>query len=421
MRTLISRPGDWFTGWPLWSLSRQLISFVLITEVVGVGSVAFVWPRAPIDHRMLLEFGFLCACVVAHMELTKTVERYRQVTSGTGSFTNSDTAWCIAGAVALPPILANGVVVFVFIWSWIRIWHGRRPLHRWIFTAATVLVATQVQVAVQALDPGVFPGVPTRPEDLGIAVLAGALRWLVNFALVNGAIVLSSPNVRAIQLLENFSERVLELGAFGLGVVAAGLLVYNPLLLAGIVVGVAAMDRGMLVNQFRKAARTDAKTGLHTAGWWHQIAHHLFERAQAAGTAMALLMLDLDHFKRVNDTYGHVAGDHVLRAVAQAISSEIRDCDTAGRWGGEEFAILLPGVDAVEMQAIAERVRRRVPALVVPIPEAETPTVIQDLTISIGGVRYPAPGITGVDELVLAADAALYQAKTNGRNRVHFG
>ena len=421
MRTLIRQPADWLTGWQLWSLSRQLLSFVLITEFVALGSVAFVLPRAPIDHRIWLEFGFLCACVVTHVELTRAVERYRQVTSGTGAFSNADTAWCVAGVVALPPVLANAVVVFVFSYSWMRIWSGRRPAHRWAFSAATVVLATQVQVAIQGLDPGVFPGVPTRPVDLAIATLAGALRWLVNFALVNGAIVLSSPNLRANQLFENFSERVLELGAFGLGVVAAGLMSYNPWLLAGIVVGVAAMDRGMLVNQFRKAARTDAKTGLHTAGWWHQIAHHSFERARVGGTGVALLMLDLDHFKRVNDTYGHVAGDHVLRAVAQAISSEIRDCDSAGRWGGEEFAILLPGVDAAELHAIAERVRRRVPALVVPIPQAEKPAVIQDLTVSIGGVRYPAPGITGVDELVLAADAALYQAKTGGRNRVHFG
>ncbi|HEY0808065.1 MAG TPA: GGDEF domain-containing protein, partial [Pseudonocardiaceae bacterium] len=263
-----------------------------------------------------------------------------------------------------------------------------------------------------------YPGVPTTFAALGLAVVAAALRWLVNFSLVSGAILLSSPNMRAIELLDNIGERIMEVGAFGLGLVAAALLAYDPLLLVGVVVGLAVMHRGVLVAQFRKAARTDSKTGLDTAGWWHQVAEHAFERARVTGASIAALMIDLDYFKRVNDTYGHLAGDKVLQSVAAAINSEIRDCDTAGRWGGEEFVVLIPDVDSIEVRAIAERIRRRVQSLVITLPGQDL--IIEDISASIGCALYPAPGITVVDDLVLAADTAVYAAKNNGRNRVVF-
>ncbi|HEX4725034.1 MAG TPA: GGDEF domain-containing protein [Pseudonocardiaceae bacterium] len=331
---------------------------------------------------------------------------------------DTDTAWCIAAVVALPAVLAGGIIVILFVWLWFRVWKGRRPLYRWVFNTAGVLIATQTAAAILALDPHTYPGVPTTFGALGIAVVAAALRWLVNFSLVSGAILLSSPNMRAIELFDGISERILEVGAFGLGLVAAALLTYNPLLVVGVVVGVAAMHRGLLVAQFRKAARTDSKTGLDTAGWWHQVAEHAFERARVTGATIGALMIDLDHFKRINDTYGHLAGDAVLQTVAAAIGSEIRDADTAGRWGGEEFVVLVPNVDGIEVRAVAERVRRRIQSLVVTMPAQEL--IIQDFSASIGCALYPAAGISTIDDLVLAADTALYAAKNNGRNQVIF-
>jgi GGDEF domain-containing protein len=91
--------------------------------------------------------------------------------------------------------------------------------------------------------------------------------------------------------------------------------------LAGVVIALVAMHRGVLLAQFRRAARTDAKTGLYSPEWWHQMALRALERAEVRGTGMAVLMLDLDHFKVINDTYGHLVGDQVLRAVAQALAA----------------------------------------------------------------------------------------------------
>jgi len=271
---------------------------------------------------------------------------------------------------------------------------------------------------VLALGPGSHPGVPTTVAGFAVAAAAAAVRWLVNYALVIIAILMSSPNMRAAQVLQNIDERVMEIGAFGLGLAAAGVLTFSPILLAGIVAGLMAMHRGLLLAQFRKAARTDPKTDLPTVTWWRQIAEQALDRAVGSGTALAVLLLDLDFFKQINDTHGHLAGDQVLRTVGRALREEIRDYDTAGRWGGEEFVVLVTNVSTVELAAIAERIRRRIQTLVIPVTGTDGPATVENLTISIGGARYPAPGITTLDDLVLVADRALYQAKDAGRNQV---
>jgi len=418
MQALVNWPRKWVKSWALWTVPSRVLVYVLSVEAIGVGIMAVTAVHAPITRTDWIRFAILAGCAVAHVELTRHVDRVRHVTSGVGPVMNTDTAWCIAAVVALPAVLAGGVIVVMGTWQWFRIWRGNRPLYRWIFSTATVLIGTQTAAAILALDPHTYPGVPITAAALGLAVVAAALRWLVNFSLVSGAILLSSPNMRAIELLDNIGERIQEVGAFGLGLVAAALLSYDPILLSGVVIGLAVMHRGVLVAQFRKAARTDSKTGLDTAGWWHQVAENAFERARVSGASIAALMIDLDYFKRVNDTYGHLAGDKVLQSVAAAINSEIRDCDTAGRWGGEEFVVLIPDVDSIEVRAIAERIRRRVQSLVITLPGQDL--IIEDLSASIGCALYPAPGITVVDDLVLAADTAVYSAKNNGRNQVVF-
>ncbi|SEP53714.1 GGDEF domain-containing protein [Amycolatopsis saalfeldensis] len=178
------------------------------------------------------------------------------------------------------------------------------------------------------------------------------------------------------------------------------------------------MHRGVLLAQYRTSSRTDDKTGLHSADWWHQIAERTLDRARIDNVSLAVLMIDLDLFKKINDTYGHPAGDDVLRVVAHAIESEVRHDDAAGRWGGEEFIVLLPGVDGRELGAIAERIRRRIHVLVIPITTDHGPTSVTDLTVSIGGALWPSAGLSTVDDMVLAADSNLYTAKDEGRNRV---
>jgi len=122
-------------------------------------------------------------------------------------------------------------------------------------------------------------------------------------------------------------------------------------------------------------------------------------------------MLDLDHFKRVNDTYGHSVGDEVLRAASQAIASEVRPFDRVFRIGGEEFAAILGGIDSVGARTAAERVRASVAAHAVAVEGAAIPT-----TVSVGVAMGEAT--SDPSTLLRAADAALYRAKTEGRNRI---
>jgi len=130
-----------------------------------------------------------------------------------------------------------------------------------------------------------------------------------------------------------------------------------------------------------------------------------------------VLFLDLDNFKTINDTYGHPNGDLVLRAVGDALRAEIREQDVCGRWGGEEFSIVIPDVHSEEtLRQVAERIRHRVSGVTVTLPDRDM--VLTDLTVSIGGALYPADNITGVDDLLVATDTALYRAKQGGRNRV---
>lgn len=123
-------------------------------------------------------------------------------------------------------------------------------------------------------------------------------------------------------------------------------------------------------------------------------------------------MIDIDHFKVVNDTFGHAAGDHVLRHLATLMKEDLRKIDTLGRLGGEEFAVILPGADSSAAEVFAERLRKQV---------AETPAVLDawtiPLTISIG-VTEIKPGDDSADDALTRADRALYRAKECGRNRV---
>ncbi|MSP56691.1 MAG: diguanylate cyclase [Myxococcales bacterium] len=155
----------------------------------------------------------------------------------------------------------------------------------------------------------------------------------------------------------------------------------------------------------------DGLTGLFNHRRFQEALAHEVERCVRSGTQMSLLMIDVDHFKRLNDTLGHPAGDEVLRRIADRLSAALRTVDLCARYGGEEFAVVLPGTPSADARMVAERVRASVESTMNDVPGRPP------VTVSVGVASWPADGPTGTD-LLAAADKALYAAKHAGRNRV---
>jgi two-component system cell cycle response regulator len=161
-------------------------------------------------------------------------------------------------------------------------------------------------------------------------------------------------------------------------------------------------------------ALTDTLTGLYNRRYASSHMERVLEQMQAAGKPLGLLLIDIDHFKSVNDTYGHAVGDEVLRAVANRLSRHLRGFDTVARWGGEEFVVIMPEANLQVATGVAERLRRKVASGPVTV---SGPTSELTVTVSIG-VAVTGQEISTLDDLMRAADAAMYVAKRGGRNRV---
>lgn len=175
------------------------------------------------------------------------------------------------------------------------------------------------------------------------------------------------------------------------------------------------------INRARllRSGFTDVLTGWHNRRYLTVRLNEEIARARRDNARLVCLMLDIDHFKSVNDTWGHVAGDAVLRELAQRIETQVRASDVAARYGGEEFVVLLPGTDVSAASKLAERIRKEIAASPIPLPNGESVTI----TASIG-IAEVSPGPedkdlkTLGDSLIARADVALYAAKSAGRDRV---
>jgi diguanylate cyclase (GGDEF)-like protein len=164
-----------------------------------------------------------------------------------------------------------------------------------------------------------------------------------------------------------------------------------------------------VLRQAERNALTDALTGLGNRHWMKDMFEREVTRAQHSGRSLCLMMIDIDNFKHFNDQYGHISGDRVLIAVAGALREYLRPTDLIARFGGDEFAALLPDVELGQAQQTADRLRAQVASL---SPQSLSTAI----TISIG-VSATVPG-DDVGTLVQRADAAMYDAKEQGRNRV---
>ena len=175
-----------------------------------------------------------------------------------------------------------------------------------------------------------------------------------------------------------------------------------------------ALERYRFIAMVQRQASIDDLTGLYNHRFLVDYLGQQLALAERLNTPLAVLMIDLDHFKRVNDTYGHPVGDAVLTAFAATLTGSVRRADLAARYGGEEFIVVMSNTGAPEARIVAEKIRAAAAGMRVPV---EGTSVVITLSVSVGGAAYPEDTTTAA-ELLATADAALYDAKHTGRDRV---
>lgn len=402
--------------WKLWTLPPTVIAYVLTVEALALGAVIATSHLFSITSTDLSRLLFLAIGSAVHVEAARGVERLRQVASEGTAYANLKGMWTFAAVLLLPPVLAAALIAATTGYWWFRL--RRDAPHRAVFnTAAVTLAGAAAAVVLHAISPTGYPGFPPGPLGLVALIVAGLAYQFLNLMLVMVAMMLSNPTGQAGRMLGHAADHLIVSGSLGLGVATASLLVHEPWSVAVLLITLLGLHQAIMVGHFQTASRTDGKTGLANAVFWHEMAGKELARARRTNTPLSVIYLDLDHFKGVNDSVGHPAGDQVLKAVADAIKHEVRADDLVSRFGGDEFTILLPETNAEDVVYTAERVRRRVTSLIVTVKTDSGSATVDELSCSIGTATCPEAGPT-LEALLQAADAALYKAKDSGRNAI---
>lgn len=391
-----------------------MLVFILFVELAAVALTGLLANASRIDAASLVTLGVIIGVGIGMGEATRHVERVRRRFTDT-PHVNLTSVWTFSAALMLPPVLAPVVVVVLYLHLFWRSWYRVRSVHpyRLVFTSSTVVLASFVAWTIRHFMAPADVADWRSPGAVFAIVVALVAYSATNSGLIAVAITLHLREWDTHRALGTAKESALEYGTLGLGAITALLLSFSPAWAVMIVPALLVLHRSALMRQLEEAASTDQKTGLTNATAWTNLATAEIQRAARDGTRVGVLMIDLDHFKQVNDAYGHMVGDRVLQAVADVLSASASRYDVVGRWGGEEFVVLCPEVSKETLRAVAERIRERVRELRVPVDG----TVVEGLTVSIGIALYPEFG-PELQDVLLAADDALFVAKDSGRNQV---
>jgi diguanylate cyclase (GGDEF)-like protein len=410
------RDSQW---WQLPPLLRWYVATPPAAALVVIGVAA-----GHTDWRVddLMKFLLLACCGMISVASTP------RITYSTGGLTvDFSQIWVLPVAILLPPIYA-ALVPILFV-ATLQLWVHRGVVYRRVFTAASISLGYATASLVFRLFPSSFAG-----GTVGSGL--HAFTWFVAVAaceiiggriqhfMIVGAVKLTDRSVRIWPM--EWNREALQ-GLFveiDLGILITLAVALTPALVL-LAVPTVLLVRRFLVHPLLVAqSRIDAKTGLLNISTWEREAQGEILRSIRTRRPLSLALIDIDHFKLVNDTHGHLVGDRVLRALADSLTSHLRSYDKAGRFGGEEFVLLLTETGEDDACRVAERLRSHIADMAVPIADMAVP--INDgpgapcvqVTISIG-VSAMEPGMSrDLTDLLAAADSALYRAKQSGRNRV---
>ena len=402
--------------WAWWQLPPVLRAYVGAIPVaalalMGVAASRTIWTAAD-----LLKFLLLLGCGMVSVAATPRVAYLKS-----GMARDFLTAWVLPVAILLPPIYAMLAPIPLQVVTQWRVHRG--VVYRRVFTAAAISLAYGAASLLFRAFPASFAGP---------AIGAGrhALTWTLAVAvceivggrghhfLIVGAIKLTDPSVRLAELELNREALQADFAEFDLSVLITVVIAVNPVLAVVAVPTVLLARRFIMHEQLLAAARIDTKTGLLNASTWEREAETEIARAVRMRIPLAVALVDIDHFKAVNDTYGHLIGDKALRAVTDALRSQLRGYDLAGRFGGEEFVVLLPQAREQDALNVAERLRSHIAGLSIPVDDEDESAGCVRLTISVGVASLDGES-RELTDLLAAADAALYHAKETGRNKTH--
>jgi diguanylate cyclase (GGDEF)-like protein len=413
-RRLLVRAAFW--NWAWWQIPPVLRCYVGAVPVAAVVLIGYAASQTSWTTADLLKFLLLLGCGLISVAATPRTA-YVQ-----GTLTRDFiTAWVLPVAILLPPVYAMVTPIPLLVLTQWRIHKG--VIYRRAFTAGAMgLAYGAASLAFRAFPASIAGGSIGTGRHAFTWALVVALCEIMggrgHNALIVIAVKLSDRNARLLD--QELSREALQadLTEFNLGVLITVVVAVTPALAVFAVPMWLMVRRFMMHAQLLAQSRIDTKTGLLNAATWEREATIEIARAIRTGTPLALALVDIDHFKVVNDTHGHLVGDKALRAVTDGLRNQLRIYDLAGRFGGEEFVILLPHAREVDALAVAERLRAHVAALSIPVNDADESGPCVKLTISVG-VAALGGDTCELTGMLAAADAALYYAKETGRNKTH--
>ncbi|TMC31445.1 MAG: GGDEF domain-containing protein [Chloroflexi bacterium] len=373
-----------------------LASVVTVALVGGVVSLLVAPPRLQLAPEALL---LLVAATIAQQFKVKSPKHQSYYTT---------TIFFFAAALLLRPGYAIAIIVAAHAVELLRV------RYRWYIPAFNVANFVLCSLAAGAI---FTLGQAGQGAGGGRALLFGALAGLVFVVLNHFLTALVIMWARGVSIARagtmDWENLGTDLALMSVGALGCLVWLTDPWLVPLCLGPLFLIYRSLLVPTLQEEARTDPKTELANMKHWNQVAQVEVERARRFERPLSVALADLDLLREINNRHGHLLGDQMIRRVADAIRAALREYDLPARFGGDEFAVLMPETTLSEARTVAERIRQGVEAIELRLSDG-TPV---KASVSIGVALFPSHGRNASD-LLAAADRAVYQAKALGRNRV---